>query len=157
MKLYTDEEMMMKCLEFDPVPLFLEQYVLHKQKRDDRISILYGVEHNELDYQPINNISAYATNISKIYPVSAKNVIKEYTSVVTDKLKDHNKKVEAELLERMVYQEQIKELLLMGKEDTPEPEPEPTPEPMKIKRQRRTKAEMKEVKSMSEEDIRSEL
>ena len=158
MKLYTDEEMMKKCIEYDPVPLFMEKHVLHKQPRKDRISILSGVLDSDLqDYQPINNISAYANNISKLYPVSAKSVLKEYTNIVNDKLAEHNKKVEAELTEKMAYQEQVKELLLMGNEDKPVEPPVEPPVKMKIKRARRTKQEMKESKDMEKEDVRGEL
>tara|TARA_A100001201_G_scaffold69671_3_gene64256 strand:+ start:903 stop:1367 length:465 start_codon:yes stop_codon:yes gene_type:complete len=154
MKLYTDEEMMKKCIEFDPVPLFMEKHVLHKQPRNDRKSILSGIIDSDIqDYQPINNIAAYANNISKLYPVKAKSVLKEYTSIVDKKLKEHNKKVEAELTEKMVYEDEIKEMY----EPTPEPVIEPNLPPMPQKRARRTKEQIKESKDMGREDARYDL
>jgi len=180
MKLYTDAELIEKCIEFKPVPFAMEKYVLHKRPRKDRVSILYAPQRETVqDYQPINNITAYAQNIALLYPVTAENVIQEYMSIVKQKLEQKDEKVEAELSDR--FSDLYAELLPEGgataaenpdfdefglpsaprarrsKEEMREARDMMKEDMQSIPRSRRTKEQMREAREMQDEDVRYEL
>lgn len=101
MKLYSDEEMLERCKDYQPIPLHLEQQVLHQNERDDRINILNGVIKSPYKTgQPVANVMMYATQLPFNIPINPDDFFKAYNDLVKKELEKKDKRVEDELLER---------------------------------------------------------
>jgi len=104
-KLYTDEEMIEKCKDYQPIPLALEQQVLHYGGDPDRINILNGVIKSPYKIgQPVNNVTEYAYQLPFQIPIDPEKFLNEYNKVVEQKLKEKNLKVISELSRDMAGQ-----------------------------------------------------
>jgi len=97
-KLYTDLEMEKLCKDFKPIPLAVEQDILHYEGNPNYISILNGIIKSPYKSgQPVNNVIDYAHQLSFQAPIDPETFLKEYNRVVDQKIKDKNVKLLNEL------------------------------------------------------------
>lgn len=96
-KLFTDEEMELKCRDFQPIPFSIEQQVLHYEGNPDNVSILNGVIKSPYKIgQPVNNVSNYAYQLPFNIPIDPEKFLNSYNNVVEQKIKDFEKRMEQE-------------------------------------------------------------
>ncbi len=97
-KLFSDEEMLEKCKDYQPIPLALEQKVLHYGGDPDKINILNGVIKSPYKIgQPVNNVTEYAYQLPFQIPIDPEKFLNEYNKVVEKELKKNNLKIISEL------------------------------------------------------------
>ncbi len=118
MKLYSDEDMLERCKDYQPIPLHLEQKVLHQNEREDRISILNGVIKSPYKIgQPVSNVMMYATQLPFNIPIDPDDFLKAYNNLVDKELAKQNIIIEDELLERYSDLNITKEKKIPDEED----------------------------------------
>jgi len=169
-KLYTDEEMLEKCKLYQPIPLAMEQKVLHYEGNPNNINILNGVIKSPYKTgQPVDSIINYAHQLEQNLPVSADVFISAYEKALDEEIKKGTKKVMDELLEKLEMEEDIKDEPEYAESARAAPDylyedlaVEPLAESItsilkfddeaESKRTRRTKQQMTEAREMGEED-----
>ncbi len=140
-KLYSDDEMLEKCKLYQPIPLALEQKVLHYEGNQNNVSILNGIIKSPYKTgQPVDSVINYAHQLEYNIPVPADAFISSYEKLLDDEIKKGTKKVMDELLEKIE----------MEGDQEQEEEEEIIEE--KVKRVRRTKEQMREAREMVEYD-----
>lgn len=98
MKLYTDEEILEKCKDFQPIPLDIEQEVLHYKGDPDKLNILNGVKKSPYQIgQPVSNVNMYAHQLPFHIPIDPDVFLKQYNKVVDKNIKEQNEKIINEL------------------------------------------------------------
>ncbi len=101
-KLYSQEEMLEKCKLYQPIPLAMEQKVLHYEGNPNNINILNGVIKSPYKTgQPVDSIINYAYQLGQDLPVSAEAFISAYEKALDKEIKKGTKQVMDELLERI--------------------------------------------------------
>jgi len=107
-KLFTDEEMLEKCKDYQPIPLAIEQQVLHYGGDPDKINILNGVIKSPYKIgQPVNNVTEYAYQLPFQIPIDPEKFLNEYNKVVEKELKEKNLKIISELSRDMAGQAMV--------------------------------------------------
>jgi len=105
MKLFTDEEMLEKCAEYLPIPLALEQKILHYDGNPEHINILNGVIKSPYKTgQPVTSVTDYAYQLPFNAPVDPEKFLEEYNKVVQQRLKEKNLKIISELSSNLASQ-----------------------------------------------------
>ncbi len=149
-KLYSDDEMLEKCKLYQPIPLALEQKVLHYEGNQNNVSILNGIIKSPYKTgQPVDSVINYAHQLEYNIPVPADAFISSYEKLLDDEIKKGTKKVMDELLEKI---EMEGEDFDIGDQEQEKKRLEETLSEPKEKRVRRTKAQMIESREMEEED-----
>jgi len=98
MKLYTDEEILEKCKDFQPIPLDIEQEVLHYKGDPDKLNILNGVKKSPYQIgQPVSNVNMYAHQLAFHIPIDPDVFLKQYNKVVDKNIEEQNQKIINEL------------------------------------------------------------
>ena len=98
MKLYTDEEILEKCKDFQPIPLDIEQEVLHYNGDPDKLNILNGVKKSPYQIgQPVSNVNMYAHQLAFHIPIDPDVFLKQYNKVVDKNIEEQNQKIINEL------------------------------------------------------------
>ena len=98
MKLYTDEEILEKCKDFQPIPLDIEQEVLHYKGDPDKLNILNGVKKSPYEIgQPVSNVNMYAHQLAFHIPIDPDVFLKQYNKVVDKNIEEQNQKIINEL------------------------------------------------------------
>tara|TARA_R100000951_G_C2642332_1_gene181378 strand:+ start:445 stop:1056 length:612 start_codon:yes stop_codon:yes gene_type:complete len=101
-KLYSDEEMLEKCKLYHPIPLAMEQKILHYEGNPNNINILNGIIKSPYKTgQPVDSIINYAYQLGQDLPVSAEAFISAYEKALDKEIKKGTKQVMDELLERI--------------------------------------------------------
>ena len=152
-KLFSDEEMLERCKLYQPIPLDLEQKILHYEGDSKNINILNGVIPSPYKIgQPVDSIINYAHQLEYHLPVSAENFIQEYEKILEKEIAN-SKKIQDELLEQI--------MINIDMEDFEEYEDyEGYFDERRVDmdssrgRTRRTKHQMSEAREMGREDIR---
>jgi len=140
-KLYSDDEMLEKCKLYQPIPLALEQKVLHYEGNQNNVSILNGIIKSPYKTgQPVDSVINYAHQLEYNIPVPADAFISSYEKLLDEEIKKGTKQVMDELLEKIE----------MEGDQEQEEEEEIIEE--KVKRVRRTKEQMREAREMVEYD-----
>ncbi len=110
-KLFTDDEMIEHCAIYQPIPLALEQEILHYEGNPDYVDILNGVI-KPTSYkigQPVQSVSDYAYQLPFHVPVDPEKFLNEYNKIVEKNFKEKNVQVMNEILEKIdMRDEQIK-------------------------------------------------
>jgi glutamine synthetase type III len=97
-KLFTDEEMDEKCKDYDPIPMKVQQDVLHRKEPEDRINILNGVIKSPFRIgQPPANVNMYASQIGMMTPVNAETYLREYNRFVDGRMIEQERELEQEI------------------------------------------------------------
>lgn len=174
-KLFSDEEMLKKCELYKPIPLALEQKILHYEGNPDNVSILNGVIKSPFKVgQPVSNVTDYAYQLAFNVPINPENFLDVYKKELDKKIDKDVKQVMNELLEKIEMENEIVadivstpaeavpaedvpvQVAIPKMEEVPGEDEDRLPEPEKPKRTRRTKAQMKEAREMDQQDY-SEL
>lgn len=107
-KLFTDEEVIKKCRDFQPIPLSIEQDVLHYDGDPDRVSILNGVKESPYKIgQPVANVNMFATQLPYNIPIRPEQFLEKYNEVLDKKIKSEVTQVMNQLLEKIEMDEDI--------------------------------------------------
>ena len=147
-KLYSDDEMLEKCKLYQPIPLAMEQKVLHYEGNPNNINILNGIIKSPYKTgQPVDSIINYAHQLEQNLPVSADVFISAYEKALNEEIKKGTRQVMDELLEKIEmegedfdFQDQVEYAESIGLDkETAEPD-------------RRTKQEKTEARKMGKED-----
>jgi len=146
-KLYSDDEMLEKCKLYQPIPLALEQKVLHYEGNQNNVSILNGIIKSPYKTgQPVDSIINYAHQLEYQLPINAEAFISRYEKFLDEEIKKDTKQVMDELLEKIEMEGEDFDI------GDIEEEKERIEETVPEKRVRRTKEQMREAREMGEED-----
>jgi len=165
-KLFSNEEMLEKCKLYQPIPLAMEQKVLHYEGNPNNINILNGVIKSPYKTgQPVDSIINYAYQLGQDLPVSADVFISAYEKALNEEIKKGTKQVMDELLEKLEmegedfdFQDQVEyaeSTLAASTAALParlEEDQLIDEQDLSGMRTRRTKREMQEARQMGEED-----
>ncbi len=164
-KLYSNEEMLEKCKLYQPIPLAMEQKILHYEGNPNNINILNGVIKSPYKTgQPVDSIINYANQLGQDLPVSADVFISAYEKALDEEIKKGTKQVIDELLEKLEmegedfdFQDQVEYAESARTASSGNLEESITSilkfdDVAETKRTRRTKKQMTDARSMGEED-----
>jgi len=165
-KLFSNEEMLEKCKLYQPIPLAMEQKVLHYEGNPNNINILNGVIKSPYKTgQPVDSIINYAYQLGQDLPVSADVFISAYEKALNEEIKKGTKQVMDELLEKLEmegedfdFQDQVEyaeSTIAASTAALParlEEDQLIDEQDLSGMRTRRTKREMQEARQMGEED-----
>ena len=149
-KLFSDEEMLERCKLYQPIPLDIEQKILHYEGDSKNINILNGVIPSPYKIgQPVDSIINYAHQLEYHLPVSAENFIQEYEKILEKEIKKETKQVMDELLERI----EMEDIEPDYTGETARRDDMDSEQTLVVERRtRRTKQQMTEARLMGEED-----
>lgn len=157
-KLFSDEEMLEMCKLYQPIPLDLEQKILHYEGDSRNITILNGVIPSPYKIgQPVDSIINYAHQLEYHLPVSAEKFIQAYEDILEKEMED-SKKIKDELFQQIMTNVDMQDF--EDYEDFEDfegyyDERRGDTDSSRIERTRRTKQQMSEARQMGKEDIRN--